>query len=287
MTAATQGTAGGTVTFTATGVSYTPAANFTGADTFTYTISDGNGGTATAIVTVTVTSVNDNPVATDDAATVPEDSAATAIDVLANDIARRRQRRDADGDGGHAGQRERHRDVHGDRRDATRRPANFIGTDTFTYTIGDGNGGTATATVTVTVTSVNDNPVADDDTATVAEDSAATAIDVLANDSARARHRRDADGDGGHAGRDGTVTLVSGVVRYTPTAELLRAGQLHLHDQRRQRRDRDGDGQRDGDAGQRQPDREPDDWRRCRRTARRRRSTCWPTTRMAPTPARR
>ena len=34
-----------------TGVSYTPAANYFGPDTFTYTISDGNGGTATATVT--------------------------------------------------------------------------------------------------------------------------------------------------------------------------------------------------------------------------------------------
>ena len=48
MTAVTQGSADGTVTFTATGVSYTPAANFIGADTFTYTISDGNGGSAHA-----------------------------------------------------------------------------------------------------------------------------------------------------------------------------------------------------------------------------------------------
>ncbi len=34
-----------------TGVSYTPAANFIGTETFTYTISDGNGGTDTATVT--------------------------------------------------------------------------------------------------------------------------------------------------------------------------------------------------------------------------------------------
>ena len=47
MTAVTQ-RRNGTVTFTATGVSYTPAANYHGADSFTYTISDGNGGTATA-----------------------------------------------------------------------------------------------------------------------------------------------------------------------------------------------------------------------------------------------
>jgi hypothetical protein len=53
--------AGGSVTFTATGVSYTPAANYNGADSFSYTISDGNGGSATAGVSVTVTSINDAP----------------------------------------------------------------------------------------------------------------------------------------------------------------------------------------------------------------------------------
>ena len=35
-------------------VTYTPAAGFTGIDTFTYTVSDGNGSTTTATVTVTV-----------------------------------------------------------------------------------------------------------------------------------------------------------------------------------------------------------------------------------------
>src|SRR5207244_141782 len=75
VTAATQGTHG-SVAFTATGVSYTPAANYNGPDSFTYTIGDGNGGTASATVTVTVTSVNDNPVANADSATVAEDSGA-------------------------------------------------------------------------------------------------------------------------------------------------------------------------------------------------------------------
>src|SRR5207249_604917 len=65
VTAVTQG-AHGSVTFTPTGVSYTPAANYNGPDSFTYTISDGNGGSPTPPASVTVTSVNDNPVATND-----------------------------------------------------------------------------------------------------------------------------------------------------------------------------------------------------------------------------
>ena len=69
---------------------YTPAANYHGADTFTYTISDGNGGTDTATVTVTVTPVNDAPVAVDDTLATSEDTAGIA-NVLANDT-------DPDGD---------------------------------------------------------------------------------------------------------------------------------------------------------------------------------------------
>jgi hypothetical protein len=44
----------GTVTCTATQCSYTPAAGFSGTDSFTYSIADGYGGTASATVTVTV-----------------------------------------------------------------------------------------------------------------------------------------------------------------------------------------------------------------------------------------
>ncbi len=64
---------------------------------------------------------------------------------------------------------------------------NYNGADSFTYTVGDGNGGSATATVTVTVTGVNDGPVAVDDAATTAEDTAVS-VTVLTNDT-------DLDGD--------------------------------------------------------------------------------------------
>jgi hypothetical protein len=62
LTAVTQGT-NGSVAITGGGssVSYTPAANFNGSDSFTYTITDEHGGTATATANVTVMPVNDMP----------------------------------------------------------------------------------------------------------------------------------------------------------------------------------------------------------------------------------
>ena len=65
-------------------VTYTPAANYFGPDSFTYTISDGRGGTASATVSITVSPVNDAPVANDDSATTTQDTAGT-VAVLAND----------------------------------------------------------------------------------------------------------------------------------------------------------------------------------------------------------
>ncbi|WP_224372498.1 Ig-like domain-containing protein [Hyalangium versicolor] len=173
--------ANGTVTFTATSVSFTPAADFNGTTTFTYTISDGFGGTATATVTVTVTPVNDPPTAVNDTATVAEDSSATVINVLANDstapdtgetLTITGVTQPANGT------------VTFTASNVSFTPAaNFNGTTTFTYTISDGKGGTATATVTVTVTPVNDPPTGVTDTYSVNENSGATTFNVLANDS--------------------------------------------------------------------------------------------------------
>src|SRR5207247_1981404 len=54
-------------------ITYTPAANYNGADAFTYTIGDGHGGTATGTVTVTIAAVNDAPVAAAGTLTTAED----------------------------------------------------------------------------------------------------------------------------------------------------------------------------------------------------------------------
>jgi len=57
-------------------VTYTPAANYNGADSFEYTISDGNGGMANGTVNIMVTPVNDLPVVVNAITDViyPEDS---------------------------------------------------------------------------------------------------------------------------------------------------------------------------------------------------------------------
>ena len=95
ITAVTQG-AHGSVTNGGTSVTYTPAHDFFGSDSFAYTISDGHGGSDTATVHVTVTNVNDPPVANSDSYNVNQDTvlSTAAPGVLGNDT-------DVDGDSLH------------------------------------------------------------------------------------------------------------------------------------------------------------------------------------------
>ena len=145
------GPANGSLTLNADGsFDYTPDANFNGADSFTYEVSDGNGGTATATASITVNAVNDDPTAVADSGfTTPFETALSIAPatLLANDT-------DVDGDtlsvtavgnavGGTvalvAGQ-------------VVFTPTSgFSGPASFTYDISDGNGGTDTASVSLTV----------------------------------------------------------------------------------------------------------------------------------------
>ena len=141
----------GTATHNGTTVTYTSATGYTGADSFTYTISDGNSGTDTATVNVTVQSGgggNQSPTATDDTATATSEQA-TVMTVLTNDS-------DPDGDtltitavSNPAHGTATHNGTTVTYTSAT----GYTGADSFTYTISDGNGGTDTATVNVTVQS--------------------------------------------------------------------------------------------------------------------------------------
>ena len=210
--------ANGTVVITGagSGLTYQPDANYCSAtpDTFTYTLNGGD----SATVSVTVTCVDDPPTAVNDSATVAEDAAATGVDVLANDT---------DVDGGPKSVASVTQSTNGTvvitggGTGLTYRPNPGYcndppGTmpDVFTYTL---NGG-STATVSVTVTCNDNPPTAVDDSATVAEDSGASAIDVLANDT---------DTDGGPKSvasvtqpTNGTVVITGGGsgLTYQPNA---------------------------------------------------------------------
>jgi len=169
------------ITTAARGVRYTPAADFHGTVTFTYTVSDPDGATDTAVVTVTVRSVNDAPVANPDSATTDEDQA-TTINVLGNDSDVDHANSElvvsavsAPSTGGTASIASAGRSVH------YTPPLNFYGSATFTYTVSDPDGATDTATVTITVRPVNDAPVAQPDAATTNEDEPVD-LNVVGND---------------------------------------------------------------------------------------------------------
>ena len=111
------------------------------------------------------------PVAVDDpaAATTPEDTPVTTLNVLANDTL-------VDNavissfDASSTNSLQVNVLANGDGSFDYTPPADFNGTDTFSYTLIDDQGDTSTATVTITVTAVNDVPVANADAFTVDED---------------------------------------------------------------------------------------------------------------------
>jgi large repetitive protein len=205
----------GTLPLNANGsLSYTPAANFHGSDTFTYRASDGSLGSDVATVTVTVTPVNDAPVAQDDAESTAEDT------VLSTSV---RAASEADGDAvsyalvaGLPGLIFR-----ADGSYTYAPPSNFHGTVSFTYKASDGTLDSNVATVTISVTAVNDAPVAASDVYAVAEDGSVTiaAPGLLANDS-------DLDSAGLTASKvddpvNGAVTVnANGSFTYTPAANF-------------------------------------------------------------------
>ncbi len=225
------GNHGGTITIGANGanVIYTPAANFSGTETFTYTISDRAAGvsgalTAQGTVTVTVSGL----IANNDSGasfTFDEDSGAHTLDVLANDVADPQVPNSVltittTGPTDHGG-------VVTITQNNTRLSytpaANFQGTEKFTYTISDGQGHTATATVTMTINNVNDPPTATDDTLSAFKNTPAT-LDVLANDTSAPDPAETLTLDSiVTAPQHGTATIVNGKVQYTPNTDYTGA----------------------------------------------------------------
>jgi hypothetical protein len=209
----TTGTPPAGLAFNANGTyTYTPPSDSNGQVSFTYRANDGTVNSNEATVTITVTPVNDAPIATNDSASTPE-ATAVDVDVLANDS-------DVDGDTLTVGAFSQGTNgtvalVSGKLRYTP--SSGFTGADSFTYRANDGTTDSNQATVSITVDDANAAPVAVDDTAATNEDSDVD-VDVLANDT-------DADGNTlsvhsftqpGH----GSVTLVSGKLRYSPAADF-------------------------------------------------------------------
>jgi len=148
-------------------VTFTPAPDFNGTATISYSITDGNGGTDTAIHEIDVTPVNDDPVAVDDQANTMEETPVT-IDLIGNDT-------DVDGDDLTIGTVSVPADqgtvVDNGDGTVTFTPAeNFTGPATITYTVVDGNGGEDEGEAIVNVGNIVDAPDAVDDEDTTDED---------------------------------------------------------------------------------------------------------------------
>lgn len=201
----------GTASFAGGSTTYIPNANYFGTESITYTITDGQGGSSSAILTINIASVNDIPVAQDDAASTAEDQHVD-IRIFDNDS-------DADGDSLRLWRIEQPTNgtlAWGPNYESLRYTpkANTNGTDTFRYQLEDYRGGVSEwATVTIVVAAVNDAPNAVNDSAATNEDSSVV-VQALSNDS-------DADGDtliitGTSLPANGVATISGTSVTYQP-----------------------------------------------------------------------
>ncbi len=214
VTTLTPTAAHGTVACTAAGLcTYTPAAGYSGPDSFDYDISDGNGGSDTGTVLVTVASGNQPPVGTPDAYSTPRDTVLTVpalTGVLSNDT-------DADGDTLTATKVAD--PTHGvvtvaaDGSFVYTPTAGYVGPDAFTYNVGDGTATVGPVTVSLTVTKVNRAPTLQAMTDRTTPELALFNLTALGSDP---------DGDAltyslpvGPSGL--TINVTSGVLSWTPT----------------------------------------------------------------------
>ena len=210
----------GTVTLSAAGgFTYTPAAGYSGADSFTYRANDNTSNSNTATVNLTVLPP---PTATADTFSVNENSPLSinaAAGVLSNDT-----NPDTGALSALLGTTTSHGTLllNADGSFVYTPNANYFGPDTFTYKATKGTRQSETATATINVQSVNIAPLAVGNLYTVNEDTALTVTNVngvLANDT-------DGDGDSLTATKvsdptSGTVTFNSnGSFTYTPVANF-------------------------------------------------------------------
>ncbi len=187
-----QGAKNGTVELVNGKVVFTPAPNFNGTGSFTYTVSDGHGGTDTATVTVGVKPVNDAPVVDSTSLTVAEESVGTNLglkaptDVDGNPLTIKVTGLPtlgsvtlADGTTVTNGQSLTSAQLQGLKYNAPADYSTGQAVGNFTYSVNDGTA-TVNGQVTLGVTPVNDLPVVDSTSLTVNEESVGTDLGLKA-----------------------------------------------------------------------------------------------------------
>ncbi|MDP1825607.1 MAG: Ig-like domain-containing protein [Archangium sp.] len=202
----------GTVALSAGQITFSPAADFNGAATFEYTLSDGTA-VATGQVSINVRPVNDPPVAVNDAFTTAEDVALTltSAQVLANDV-------DADVPSSLSVTSVSNA-THGTVVLAAGQiiftpEGDYFGPASFDYAVSDGTS-SSTAAVQVTVSPVDDPPVAGAQTLSTGRNTP-LAITLTASDADTQQASLTFTID--VAAAHGTVTGTPPAVMYTPNA---------------------------------------------------------------------
>ncbi len=156
----------GTLVLDGNTVTYSPAANYNGDDSFTYQISDGSLDSNIATVSLSVGAINDAPVSENIEASGDEDTTLT-IPLVASDVDGDPLTFELVGAAPAFGTVEINDGV------ATVTPdKNYNGTFNFTYLANDGVANSNTAMVTLVINPVNDLPVALDSQQSTAEDTA-------------------------------------------------------------------------------------------------------------------
>lgn len=153
----------GTLSGTAPNLSYLPATNYNGTDSFTFEVSDGTTNSLPATISLTILPVNDRPIVYATNYTTLEDTATnvviTASDVEDTNLTFTVVTQPA------------HGTLTGTGDNLIYSPAaNYHGSDSFTFKASDGLLDSETVTVSLTISPLNDNPVADAKTVTTDED---------------------------------------------------------------------------------------------------------------------
>jgi hypothetical protein len=196
----------GTLTGTAPNLTYTPAVNFNGNDSFAFKVNDGVADSAAAMVSISVIAVNDAPVANAQSVSTPQDTAG-AITLSASDV-------DGDALTYSITTPPAHGSLSGSVPNLTYTPAaGYRGADSLVFKANDGLADSASVTVTINVTAVNHPPVASPQSVTTAEDTA-TGITLQGADADNDTLAFVITAQPSH----GSLSGVSPNVTYTPTA---------------------------------------------------------------------